>query len=57
MKTYVTATGALFGLLVVLHIWRALEEGARVARDPWFVAFTVVAAGLCLWAWRLLRRA
>ena len=57
MKAYVTTTGALFGLMVLVHLWRAIEEGPHLAKDPWFVVITLVAAGLCLWAWRLVRLA
>ena len=57
MKSYVVTTGALFGLLVLAHVWRAIEEGPHLAKDPWFVFFTLVAAGLTLWAWRLVRLA
>jgi hypothetical protein len=55
MKTYVITTGAVFGLLTLAHIWRGLVEGPNLAKDPWFVLITVAAAGLCVWAWRLLR--
>jgi hypothetical protein len=55
MKAYVITTGTLFGLLAVAHAWRIVEEGPRVAKDPWFVSFTVLAVGLCLWSWRVLR--
>ena len=55
MKTYVMTTGAMFGLLTLVHIWRAFEEGPHLSKDPWFVFFTVAAAAFCLWAWRLLR--
>ncbi len=55
MKAYVVTTGAVFGLLVVAHLWRFVEEGAHLAKDPWFAAVTVAAAALCLWAWRLVR--
>jgi hypothetical protein len=55
MRAYLIMTGAVFGLLVAAHIWRVIEEGPRLAKDPWFVLFTVVAAGMGLWAWRLLR--
>lgn len=48
-------TGVLFGLVIAAHVWRVLEEGPRVATDPWYVLSTLAAAGLCLWAWRLLR--
>ena len=56
MKTYVMTTGAIFGLLVLVHIWRVIEEGSHVMTDPWFILITVVAAILCLWAVRLLWR-
>lgn len=55
MKAYVVTTGTVFGLLVVAHLWRIVEEGARLARDPWFASVTVAAAALCLWALRLVR--
>ncbi len=55
MKTYVITTGAVFGLLTVAHIWRAFEEGPRLATDPSFVLITIAAAALCVWAWRVLR--
>jgi hypothetical protein len=55
MKAYVMTTGTLFGLLVVAHVWRVIEEGLHLAKDPWFVLITTAAAALCLWAWRVLR--
>jgi hypothetical protein len=55
MKAYVITTGAVFGLLTLAHIWRAFAEGPDVAKNPWFVLITVVAAALSAWAWRLLR--
>ncbi len=55
MKAYVITTGILFGLLTVVHLWRALEEGAHLATDPWYVLITLAAAALSFWAWRLLR--
>jgi len=56
MKAYVITTGAVFGLLTLAHIWRVLAEDAHLARDPFFVLITVIAAMLCLWAWRVFRR-
>ena len=41
MKTYVMTTGAVFALLVAVHVWRAVEEGAGILKDPFFVAVTV----------------
>ena len=55
MKPYVITTGVLFGLITLAHILRIIAEGAHLARDPWFVLLTLIAAAFCLWAWRLLR--
>jgi hypothetical protein len=55
MKAYVMTTGAVFGLIVVAHIWRVAEEGVALAKDPLYIALTLAAAGFCFWAWRLLR--
>jgi len=56
MKTYVMTTGVVFALLTLAHIWRVIEEGPHLATDPWYILITVAAAGLCLWAVRLLWR-
>ena len=56
MRTYVTVTGALFALLVVAHLLRGFAEPAKLG-DPWFLAFTVLAAALAAWAGSLLARA
>ena len=55
MKAYIMTTGAVFGLLVVAHIWRVIEEGPALAKNPWHIVITVAAAALCFWAWRLLK--
>lgn len=54
MRAYVGITGLVFGALAILHAWRYIQEGSQIA-NPWFIAITVVAAGFCLWAVRLLR--
>jgi len=54
MKAYIATSGAVFGLLVVAHILRVIEEPA-MARDPWFILITVAAAAFAAWAWRTLR--
>ena len=54
LKAYVITTGAVFGLLTAVHVWRVLEEGPRLAKDPVYLLITVAAAALCLWACRLL---
>ena len=51
MKAYVITTGVLFALLVVVHVWRAIEEGPHVATDPAYIIITALAAGMAFWAW------
>jgi len=55
MKAYVATTGLVFAALTLVHVWRFIEEGEPVLKDPWFVAITAVSAVLALWALRLLR--
>jgi hypothetical protein len=57
MKTYVATTGAVFGLLTLVHIWRAIVEGRQLATDPWYILITLAGAALCVWALVLMRRA
>jgi len=49
-------TGIVFALIVAAHVWRAVAEGVRIAKDPPFLSLTVLAAALSLWAWWLLGR-
>ena len=56
MRAYVMTTGAIFGLLVVAHIWRMIAENAELAKDPAYLAITFTAGALCLWAVRLSLR-
>lgn len=55
MRAYLTTTGILFALLVVVHLWRVVAESAALARDPWFLLITVLSAGFSAWAFRLRR--
>jgi len=55
MKAYLVTTGSLFGLLTVVHVWWVFEESTQLAKDPWYIVITVIAAALSVWAWRLLR--
>lgn len=57
MKAYLVTTGALFGLIAILHVWRVIAESNALARDPWFILITALAVGLSVWAFRLLRLA
>ena len=54
MKAYVMTTGAVFGLLTLVHLWRIIVEGLHLATEPLYVLLTVAAGSLCFWAWRLL---
>lgn len=56
MKVYLAATGIVFGLLTLAHLWRIVAESRALASNPWFVAITVVSALLSFWAFRLLLR-
>jgi hypothetical protein len=60
MKAYLVTTGVLFGLLSVLHVWRAIAEWPRVIGDAGFLLQIVVTVALpgvlCWWAWRLLQK-
>ncbi len=56
MRRYLLITGVVFGLLVVVHIWRLIEEGSHLLHDPFWVGVTAIAAGLSVWAFWLLRR-
>ncbi len=54
MKAYVMTTGAVFGLLTLVHLLRLIVE-RHLATDPLYILITVAAASLCVWAWRVLR--
>jgi hypothetical protein len=56
MRSYVFTTGVVFALLTVLHIWRLIDEGSRMATDPWWWLITCAAAGLSIWAFVNVRR-
>jgi hypothetical protein len=58
MKLYLITTGSLFGLLAVAHVARVIAEWPSVMNSGSAgaeAAVGLVAAGLMLWAWRLLR--
>ncbi len=57
MKAYVMTTGLIFGLLVVVHVWRVVAESPRLASDPAYVVITLLAAAFSAWAARLVWRA
>lgn len=56
MRAYVITTAIAFAVLVVLHVLRAIEEGALLLKEPPFILTTLAAAALFVWAMSLLRR-
>jgi hypothetical protein len=58
MKAYLIVTGSLFGLLGLLHVWRAIAEWPRPINDHWFALLMLVTiilpTALSLWAWWLV---
>ena len=56
MRAYVITTGAVFAILVAVHVLRAIQEGPELLKEPPFILTTVAAAALCVWAMTLLRR-
>ena len=55
MKAYIAVTGLLFLALAAAHVMRIVQE-RHLARDPWFIATTVIAIGMSVWAVQLVRR-
>ena len=56
MRLYVKITGFVFAAIVLAHLARVAAEGWHRAVGPAFLLSTLVAAGLAVWAWRLLRK-
>lgn len=54
MTGYVAVTGIAAALIVLAHVARALQEGMHLVTDPWWMISTLTAAGISLWAIRLL---
>jgi hypothetical protein len=55
VKAYLITTGTLFGLITLAHVWRVIEEGMKLAMDPWYILLTLVAAAMSVWTFCLLR--
>jgi hypothetical protein len=57
MKAYLIVTGLIFGLITVLHIWKATAEWTP---SPSYVAgmaaLVAIPAGFSAWAWWLLKK-
>jgi hypothetical protein len=57
MGAYVITTGVNFGLLTVAHLLRIVGENPHLGDSLSYLAITAAAAGLCAWAWYVVRRA
>jgi hypothetical protein len=59
MKAYLITTGSLFGLMALLHLWRAMADLPNLKSNPVeflsMAALGALAAALSVWAWRLFR--
>ena len=56
MKAYLITTGTDFALITIAHIARVFVEGSHLARQPFFILLTLLAAGFSVWAFWLLRQ-
>lgn len=56
MKLYIITSGSIFALIAVAHIARMATEASHVLREPLFLVLTLIAAGLSIWAFVVLRR-
>lgn len=59
MKTYLFTTGVIFGLLTLLHVWRAIDDWSRSTIGPGLLlemaALVALPGVFCVWAFWLLR--
>ena len=55
MKAYLVTTGVVFGLITLAHIVRMVMEGPHLLKEPLYIVLTLATAGLCVWAWRVLK--
>jgi hypothetical protein len=54
MKAYIMTTGTVFGLITLAHVLRIIAEGPHLLTEPVWILLTIAAAGMAVWAWRLL---
>jgi hypothetical protein len=52
MKPFLITVGTVFALIAMAHIARIVAE-PHLAREPWFLLLTIIAAALSAWSWRL----
>jgi hypothetical protein len=52
MRIYIVATGIIFALLTLAHIWRFIVEPSQ-RTNPFFIVVTIISALMSLVAWRM----
>jgi hypothetical protein len=57
VKTYLTATSLVFGLILLAHAARVLGEGFQLLQDPFHGVATLITAFMFGWSLHLLWRA
>lgn len=55
MRAYIATTGVLFIMIAGAHVVRVVSAERHLMRDPWFMATTVLAVALAVWAAALFR--
>jgi hypothetical protein len=60
MKAFLNTTGTIFGLMTVVHVWRAIDEwphqGASLGFILGMTALIAVPGALSVWSWCCLRK-
>jgi hypothetical protein len=60
MKAYLITTGSIFALIAMMHLLKSIADRDLLTTNPgefWsMAALGLLAAGLSVWAWRLLGR-
>jgi hypothetical protein len=57
MKAYLITTGTIFGLMAVVHVWRAVAEWPSTPDMGFLAAMSaliILPGALSIWAWHLL---
>jgi hypothetical protein len=57
MKACIATSGTIFGLVTLAHVARVVIERWSLAKEPAYIAFTLAAAAMAVWAFRSYPRA
>lgn len=56
MKPYVAVSGAIFAIVLALHVWRLGVEGPSILSSPYFAVSSAVSLAMALWGALVLLR-